>query len=94
MALQLNFWKEVLNTTLHIVLGGVLCYGFFPTAEAWVLILFTGGVGAMREHVQKLRGHSQVWWIKYLDAGGFSVGAVLFVLLREFTSIDKLFLFQ
>ena len=75
---------EIRDTSCHIILGGISCFAFFPTAEWWMLILFTGGCGAIREHVQILRKHKQGRWFKYRDVAEFIVGAVLFMVARYF----------
>lgn len=75
--------REVINTTLHIMLGFILCYAFLPKAESWVLILVVGGLGAVREHIQLLRGHKQEDWLKYWDTAGFIIGVLLFILARH-----------
>lgn len=83
--------KEILNSTLHVLMGGILCYAFIPRAELWILVCAMAGVGAVREWIQILRGHKQIWWIKYLDAGGFVVGAVIYYLTRHiWLHFDKL----
>ena len=76
--------KELLNTLGHIICGGALCYAFIPTAEAWVLILFCSGIGAIREHIQILRHHKQGKFIKFRDMGEFVIGALLFILARHY----------
>lgn len=72
----------------HVLLGGVLCYAFIPTAELWILVVFAAACGAVREHIQSLRDHPQIWWHQYTDTVGFVVGALIYWYLRGYAGLD------
>ena len=73
----------------HIIGGGSLCYLFIPKAELWVLILFSSGFGAVREHIQKLRHHDNKGKIvKYTDTLGWCLGSIVYYLLDQNKYLD------
>lgn len=81
--------KEIINNIGHIIAGGILCYLFIPKAELWVLLLFSSGVGAVREHIQILRHkHEQGYYQKYTDTLGWTLGSFLYFLLAKKGYLD------
>ena len=76
------------NDILHVIAGVLLCYLFIPKAELWVLIFFTTGISALREHIQGLRNHKQVFYRKFTDTLGWTAGSIIYYILREYYGLD------
>ena len=76
------------NDILHVIAGVLLCYLFIPKAELWVLVFFTTGLSALREHIQGLRDHKQQIYRKYSDALGWTAGSIIYYILREYYGLD------
>ena len=79
----------IINSVGHVIGGGFLSYLFIPKAELWVLLLFTSGFGAVREHIQELRGHYNGGkYVKYTDALEWAVGAIIYNYLHKKCNLD------
>ena len=81
----------VVDSIGHVLLGGVICYALIPTADLWILIMFAGGFGAVREHLQAFpsRNHPQEnQFDQFIDTFELVVGAIIFWYLREYAGLD------
>ena len=76
------------NDILDVIAGVLLCYLFIPKAELWVLVLFTTGLSALREHIQGLRNHKQHFYHKFTDTLGWTAGSIIYYILREYYGLD------
>ena len=76
------------NDILHVIAGVLLCYLFIPKAELWVLVCFTTGLSALREHIQGLRNHKQHFYRKFTDTLGWTAGSIIYYILREYYGLD------
>ena len=76
------------NDILHVIAGALLCYLFIPKAELWVLIFFTTGLAGLREHIQGLRNHKQLFFSRFTDTLGWTVVSIIYYILREYYGLD------
>ena len=76
------------NDILHLIAGVLVCYIFIPKAELWVLVFFTTGLSALREHIQGLRNHKQDFYRKFTDTLGWTAGSIIYYILREYYGLD------
>ncbi len=88
MTYQPKFWKEVLNTLLHIVCGAAICYVMIPKASILVSVNLVLALGVIREVFQHLRGKDQPLWLIYVDVLGWVVGALIWCWARQHWGID------
>jgi len=81
MKYEIRFWREVLNSTLHILVGAILAHTFLAYLPLGFIlyILFLLGIG--REYWQYMRGKDQPWWIHLIDASGFVLGGLIWYLI-------------
>ena len=57
--------KNIIYSIWHIIAGFGLVYFIIPSAELWILILFTAGFASLREHIQKIRKtHKNLFLLK------------------------------
>ena len=80
----------MIHDILHVIAGGCLCYILIPTAELWILVLFTSGFSALREHIQQIsnRQHKQEYYHKFTDTLGWVLGSLIYYFLRKYCGLD------
>ena len=88
MEYKIRFKREIWNTILHIVLGIVLAYVFIPQSQLLTIILFTTICGIFREALQYIRKKIQPLYIQIIDVFGFTVGGLLWFLIRTWFNIN------
>ena len=85
MEYEIRFWREVLNTLLHIFVGMVIAHTFLPYLAVWWIVPILLLLGAGREYWQHKRGKIQPLYIHIIDAVGFAFGGLLWwVLITHF----------
>ena len=78
--------KNIIYSIWHIIAGFGLVYFIIPSAELWILILFTAGFASLREHIQKIRKthkNSINAFNMYKDVIEWVIGAIIFWVLRQ-----------
>ena len=80
--------RELWNGLLHIIIGGVFSYVIVPTYSFFVMCSVSGGVGLVREVLQKLRKKEQPLYIHIIDVLGFILGGLLWFAIREIFNIN------
>ena len=75
--------REIVNSILHIIIGGVIAYVILPTSTFIISMSVAGGVAIIREVLQRLRGKKQPMYIHIIDVAGFIFGAAIWVYVRD-----------
>jgi len=75
--------NHIIDLIGHLICSVAICYLMIPTASLWILMLFSSTVGALREHIQILRGHQQKSWEQYVDTLHWSIGSLIYYYIRE-----------
>jgi len=81
MTYEIRFWREVLNSFLHIVVGAVVAHTFLAYLPLWALLTILLVIGAGREYWQYRRGKRQPWWIHLNDTLTLALGGLIWYLV-------------
>ncbi len=88
MEYEIRLKREIWNSFLHILIGGVITYVIIPTYSLEVITWTMLGVGGLRELLQFLRKKKQPLYIHFIDALGFILGGWLWYGARNFFNIN------
>lgn len=92
MNYEIRFWREVLNNTLHIIVGAVLAHTFLAYLPIWAILFILLLLGAGREYWQHARGKIQPWWIHTIDTLTLMLGGLIWyiIIISYHINIDLL----
>ncbi len=88
MKYEIRLKREIWNTFLHILIGGVIAYVIVPTYEREVIYGTMIIVAGLRELLQYLRKKKQPLSIHIIDVLGFVAGGELWYQMREIFNIN------
>ena len=80
--------RELWNSLLHIIMGGILAYVFLPTYSLITILIFLIIIGLIREYMQVVRKKFQPLYIHFLDMLGFAFGGLLWFLTNIIFNIN------
>jgi hypothetical protein len=81
--IKITIGSEILNTSLHILGGGLISYAMVPLSPWWIILLVPGAFGGIREYLQYERNKEQPWWIIVVDILGWIVGGAIYIGCRS-----------
>ena len=88
MKYEIRFGREIINTSLHIIVGGIIAHTFLPYLPIiWIIIILLL-LGAGREYWQHIRGKIQPLYIHIIDAIGFPIGGLIWWLITMHFGIN------
>lgn len=88
MKYEIRFWREVLNSTLHILVGAIISHTFLAYLSISYILIILLLLGIGREYWQYKRGKIQPLWIQCIDAAGFVLGGLIWYLLVSHFGIN------
>ena len=88
MKYEIRLKREIWNSLLHILIGGVFVYAIVPTYDLIVLLAVACIIGLARELLQYLRKKKQPLLIHIIDVAGFIFGGLTWYWIREIFNIN------
>jgi len=88
MKYEIRLKRELWNSFLHIVVGGILVYVIVPTYDLMVILIVAFTIGLARELLQFFRKKKQPLIIHIIDIAGFMFGGLLWYGIREIFNIN------
>lgn len=85
---EIKFYREVINSTLHILGGVLISFIMVPMSSVVTVVVFATAFGSLREYLQFVRGKHQPLYIMIIDILGWSIGAVLWIFIKNYFNIN------
>jgi len=77
MKYEIRLGREIINQSLHIIVGAVVAHTFLAYLNIWFIVLILLIAGTIREVWQSLRGKIQPLYIQVIDIATLILGGVL-----------------